>query len=174
MHGDLPIEDIHRCARNRDFLAAVANFYRDLDQDIAARDPVCTNRGQCCRFEAFEHNLFVTATELAYFLGTVEGPLLASPTRASCPYQQGGGCTARSSRPAGCRIFFCDPAAADWQPAASEAAIHALAAIGQRFGLPYAYLEWTDALRALGGTESTTKRPGNGVQVRIDINERPS
>ncbi len=145
----LPVERIRRTAGDPRFAAAMRAFYDELDADVASRQPVCVNRGACCRFESFGHNLFVTSAELAYFLSGAGDPLLAPPDRSSCPYQQGGKCTVRHLRPAGCRIFFCDPAQQEWQPAVTEAALHRLTAIGEQFGLPCAYVEWTDGLRAM-------------------------
>jgi hypothetical protein len=174
MHVPLPIEDIRRCSRNADFRAAVESLFAELDADIAARKPVCTNRGACCRFEAYGHNLFVTSVELAYFLATVDGTLLAPENRSYCAYQSDGRCTVRESRPTGCRIYFCDPDASDWQPVVTEAVLRRLEAVGRRFGLPYAYLEWTDGLRALGGQPTAASGGSGPVQVTIDIHERPS
>ena len=37
----------------RRFLTAVEELYADLDATIAARGPVCLNRGSCCRFGRF-------------------------------------------------------------------------------------------------------------------------
>jgi hypothetical protein len=169
MRVDLPIDAIRRCARDADFVAAVAARYAELDRDIAAHNPVCVNRGACCRFGEFGHDLFVTSVELAYFLATTPGPLKAPPDRAFCPYQVGGVCAARPGRPAGCRIFFCDPNAQIWQPDLSEATIRELSAIGERFGLAYAYIEWTDALRQLGGEiVPAASLAGDVIEIRID------
>src|SRR5690606_10959533 len=105
----------------------------------------------CCRFESYGHRLYVTTVELAYFLANLTEPLKAPPDRGFCPYQVEGRCTARAARPAGCRIYFCDPAAQGWQPELTEAVLAELARVGERFELPYAYGEWTEALRELGG-----------------------
>jgi Fe-S-cluster containining protein len=148
---DLPLADIKRCSADAGFLAAVEACYADLDRRIAARQPVCTNRGACCKFESYGHRLYVSAAELAYFVGLLSGPLWAPPDRSACPYQQEGRCTVRGARPAGCRIYFCDADAQHWQPDQTEESLRELAAIGDKWNLPYAYVEWTEALRQLGG-----------------------
>jgi hypothetical protein len=167
MRIELPIESIRRCSADAEFVAAVAALFGRLDEDIAARGPVCTNRGACCKFGRFGHNLFVTSVELAYFLATSDGPVLAPPDRAFCPYQIEGVCAARRGRPAGCRIFFCDPTAQEWQPDLTEGVLRELAAIGERFGLDYAYLEWTDALWQLGG-EIVGDRSASGPSGHVE------
>lgn len=147
--GHLPLAEIRRCAADPAFLSAMAEIYEQLDADIAARKPVCTNRGLCCRFGEFGHRLFVTPAELAWFLATTDGDGAVSPTEDSCPYQRDGQCTARQGRPTGCRIFFCDPAAQEWQPGCSEDVLARLKTLHQRFDLPYAYLDWLAALSQL-------------------------
>jgi len=172
------MDEIRRAAGDAGFRDAMAAFYARLDAAIAARAPVCTNRGACCRFGDYGHNLFVSAVEVAYFLAAADAPLTAPPDRSFCSYQQGGRCTARAARPAGCRIYFCDTAAQDWQPRQSEAALRELAAIGERFGVPYVYLEWTDALRLAGGTVVDPPHDSAGptipLGISIDSHERPS
>lgn len=154
MRVELPIADIVRCSRDAQFLDAVAALYERLDAVIAAKNPVCTNRGDCCKFDTFGHNLFVTSVELAHFLGGVSAAIDAPPDRSHCPYQREGRCSVRTFRPAGCRVFFCEPRSQDWQGGLTEQAIAELAALGERFVLPYAYVEWTDALRALAAIPS--------------------
>jgi Fe-S-cluster containining protein len=148
---ELPTDEIRRAARDPEFLAAVEVLYADLDARTAARRPVCINRGACCQFEAFGHRLFVTPVELAYFLAKSDSPLRRPISSASCPYQVGGLCTVRAARPTGCRIFFCDVAAQHWQPDETEHTLARIRELHRRFDLPYAYVEWIDALRQLAG-----------------------
>ena len=148
----LPLEQMRRCAGNRRFLAAVEGLYGELEATIAARAPLCLNRGSCCRFGQFGHRLYVTPAELAYFEAGVAGAISGPTSRGegeACPYQQGGGCTARASRPSGCRIFFCDPASRAWQGPLTEQTLAALKVLHERFRLPYAYLDWMEALALL-------------------------
>lgn len=162
MNVALPISEIDRLRLDPAFVTAMGTLYAELDAEVAAHAPACTNRGVCCKFEAFGHNLFATAIELAYFLATTDGPLRVPADRSHCPYQQEGQCTARDGRPTGCRIFFCDPTAQDWQPELTERTLTNLADLGTRFGLEYVYLEWTDALRQLGD-RNALNTPACGV-----------
>ena len=145
--ADLPIARIRELADDPRFLSAMRDFYDRLDERIAAHDPVCHRRGDCCRFDAFDHRLYVTPAELACFVGTVETEPAASDV-AACPYQVGGLCRARHARPTGCRVFFCESAGAGWQESLTESALTELRRLHRRFDLPYAYVEWLCALRA--------------------------
>jgi len=154
-------------------MSEVQSFYASLDGEVGSHTPGCTNRGACCKFESFGHDLFVTTVELAYFLGCSTGELLAPVDRSFCPYQQAGQCVARSSRPAGCRIYFCEERSQHWQGELTESSLHRLAAIGEKFTLEYAYCEWTDALRQLanGVIEKPIDSP---VSLSIDSLRRRS
>jgi hypothetical protein len=150
----LPLDRIRRLADEGQFLAAVGDLYADLDAEIAGRGAVCVNRGACCTFGGFGHRLFVTPVELAYFCGRTEGPVRC-PGDAShgdtCPYHRDGVCTARVGRPTGCRVFFCDPASQPWQGPLTERTLIALKELHGRFDLPYAYVDWMQALVVLAG-----------------------
>jgi Fe-S-cluster containining protein len=74
---------------------------------------------------------------------------LARETVEGCPFQQGTLCTAREARPLGCRIYFCDENAQSWQQAVYEQYHAQLQAVHERFGLPYRYIEWRQALREI-------------------------
>lgn len=153
-------------------LAAVDGVYAALAEEVARRRPVCDASGRCCRFEEYGHRLYVTTAELAAFvngmsqLSVVSGPLLDESRRplpvlttdhgqlttdnTGCPFQAGRLCGAHAIRPFGCRIFYCDPAAEDWQAEAYERFHAELKAIHDRFEIPYFYVEWRRALAALG------------------------
>lgn len=128
-------------------------FYADTDLAIAAHAPICHNRGECCQFETFGHSLFVTTLELVYFVRGQRATWL-EPSNGSCPYQQGGQCTARPHRPLGCRVFYCDPADKDWQGPEYESRLMALRRLGAEYGVVYRYVEWLSALRALSSSIS--------------------
>jgi len=143
----LPVDEVRRCAGDARFAAEMELLYSELAAEIAARRPVCVNRGACCRFGEYGHRLYVTPAEVAYFLARSGGAVRSPDGSDACPYQQGGRCTARDGRPSGCRIFFCDPRARDWQPGLSEEVLQRLRDLHARFRLPYTYLEWFEALR---------------------------
>ena len=149
--AELPAAEIRRCAADPTFVDAAADLYEQLDAEIAARNPTCVNRGSCCRFGEFGHRLFVTPVELAYFLAKTggKGPASDRGGRDNCPYQRDGQCTVREGRPAGCRIFFCDPKAQAWQGPLTERNLRRLKGLHERLDLPYAYLDWMQALDGL-------------------------
>lgn len=146
---------------NADLHLAMGAFFAEVDQSIAQHDPVCRNRGACCRFDGFGHKLYVTSVELIYFVQGQRDAWRDMPAQKQachpadaasvCPYHVGGGCTARSHRPLGCRIFYCDPETRDWQPAEYERRHGELRRLGVRLGVDYRYVEWLSALRELDG-----------------------
>lgn len=82
---------------------------------------------------------------------TTPDAAVSAARERSCPYQVGGLCTARERRPLGCRVFFCDPDAQEWQPLAYERYLTELKQIGAEAGLPYQYVEWLSALQQVEG-----------------------
>jgi hypothetical protein len=86
----------------------VLEVYAKADAAVAAAGPRCDASGKCCRFTEYGHTLFISQFEAEILLETA--PPYSSPvTRDNCPFQIDGLCTARESRPLGCRIYFCDP-----------------------------------------------------------------
>jgi Fe-S-cluster containining protein len=69
-----------------------------------------------------------------------------------CPLQTGRLCGVHSIRPFGCRIFFCDPTATQWQQDQYEAFHARIKSLHERFSIPYFYVEWRAALAAMGIT----------------------
>jgi Fe-S-cluster containining protein len=136
-------------ARRSDLGDRMASFYAEADTAIAAHRPVCLNRGACCRFDTFGHRLYVTTIELAWFARGRSGAWKAPGEGGSCPYQEGGLCTAREHRPLGCRVFFCDPAAREWQGPEYEGFLSRLKTLGDELGVEYRYVEWLSALGEL-------------------------
>jgi len=65
------------------------------------------------------------------------------------PFQLAKLCGVHALRPFGCRIFFCDPTATQWQNDAYETFHARLKRLHEELGLPYYYVEWRQALRAL-------------------------
>ena len=134
---------------------AVAALYRDVQLEVDRVKPRCDVSGRCCRFEEFGHRLFVTTLELAAFwyeLETAGRPAAAAgPWDGSgCPFQSAGLCGVHSIRPFGCRIFFCDPASEGWQREQYERFHARLRRLHETLEVPYFYVEWRDALRAIG------------------------
>lgn len=138
-----------RLADASSFHGDMAILYADADRQIAKLPGLCINRGLCCQFGRAGHRLYVSTPEAAYFLGHQQQTGDVRPPTAGqdrCPYQRDGQCTARHARPLGCRIYFCDHAAAEWQSGMYEQ-LHAQAkAISEKHGLIYQYRDWLDWL----------------------------
>lgn len=101
---------------------ALADLYREVDAEMAARAPGCRGCGDCCRFDAADHILYASRLERLYIMraadalpaAAFDGELTAAGLR--CPFQEGDRCLARAARTLGCRLHFCswpDPGAAE-------------------------------------------------------------
>jgi Fe-S-cluster containining protein len=119
----------------RDRVLAV---YAEVDRQVAVAAPRCDASGRCCRFEEYGHTLFLSRFEAEILLETA--PAYDKPvSRAGCPFQVDGLCTARDERPLGCRIYFCDPAYQTRQSEITEAAIADLKRIADETGTGWHY-----------------------------------
>ncbi|HWB54725.1 MAG TPA: hypothetical protein VG722_11050 [Tepidisphaeraceae bacterium] len=72
------------------------------------------------------------------------------PILKSCPYQIDGLCSVHAIRPFGCRIFFCDESSIQWQRDRYELFHQQIKEIHNQFEIPYFYIEWRNALAAVG------------------------
>ncbi|WP_428937384.1 hypothetical protein [Fontivita pretiosa] len=127
------------------------NLYRAVQDAIDLRRPVCVASGRCCKFDEFGHRLFVTTLELATFVhdlsqlhaaGAGGGP-------GCCPFQHEKLCSVHAIRPFGCRIFFCDQTAGQWQQQQYARFHRELQRLHEQLNVPYFYVEWRQALAAL-------------------------
>ncbi|MCP4246678.1 MAG: hypothetical protein GY778_06485 [bacterium] len=125
-------------------------FYAEVDAAVAAQAPGCVNRGDCCRFDDYGHRLYVTTIELTYFLRGLRDQWRSPDSGNTCPFHVDGLCVARSHRPMGCRVFFCDPASQGQQHAEYERRLAELKTISEACGVDYRYVEWLSALRCVG------------------------
>jgi Fe-S-cluster containining protein len=135
-----------------DVCDAVLRVYADLQRQIDARQPLCSASGRCCHFDRYGHRLYVTTMELATFVHELNAsgatiPAAADP--ATCPLQVNRLCSVHPIRPFGCRIFFCDPTATEWQNEQYERFHARLKRLHDDLNVPYFYVEWRQALRAL-------------------------
>jgi len=146
-------------AGREDVLAALAGVYGDVQAAVDLRRPICGASGRCCRFEEFGHRLLVSAIELAGFVADLRRlpswPRLDEAmdgwSGLGCPFQVGRLCGVHGIRPLGCRIFFCDRSAAEWQRE-QHALFHArLKRLHDELEVPYFYIEWRQGLRAVCG-----------------------
>ena len=154
LHVDVPLRDSILSASQRpDVLAAVSSLYADVQKEIDARRPLCSVSGRCCRFEDFGHRLYVTTLELAAFLADFQSQPRLNPLatwdQSGCPFQISKLCTAHPFRPFGCRIFFCDATATDWQQSQYEIFHTRLKHLHESLQVPYFYVEWRSALQTL-------------------------
>lgn len=159
--NDIRVVDLFEAARRSDVSEVMRQFYAEADGRIAEQAATCWNKGQCCRFGEFGHRLYVTAMEVAYYLGGCDAPAHAGRlnrphatipvvTEDVCPHAYGGTCHARDRRPLGCRIFFCDLAAQQWQSPLMETLLARLRVLHDTLGVRYFYADWMIVLRAVG------------------------
>jgi Fe-S-cluster containining protein len=150
------LQQVYRAAGRAEARHAVGQLYDDLQVQLSKRRPRCDASGRCCRFEEFDHQLFVTTMEMGTFLFELETRGLDYEAGsiewdgAGCPFQQNRLCGVHPFRPFGCRIFFCDPAVTSWQQEQCEAFHQRLKNLHLELSVPYYYVEWRRALLALG------------------------
>jgi Fe-S-cluster containining protein len=122
------------------FRAALHALYAALDAEVARLGPVCELSGRCCRFAEYGHTLFVSAPEAALLLEEAAPPCRPLDQGESCPWQDAAGqCSARTARPLGCRVYFCDPQYQAHAPLVSEAFIGRLKRLVDEHGLTWNY-----------------------------------
>lgn len=129
--------------------ASIRKVYGDLSHEIAVAGPVCDLSGRCCRFEEWDHTLFLSGIEADMLLA--EAPPACRPLDggATCPWQDGHGrCTAREARPLGCRVYFCDPTYQETGQALSETYLSRLKSVAAAHDLPWNYAPLHQHLRA--------------------------
>jgi Fe-S-cluster containining protein len=156
-------EAVRDASGRADVRLAVGAIYEHLQDAIDLRKPICNTSGRCCRFDEYGHRLFVTTMELATFVSDLPAPIKSpatpsreqtappiSKTQSACPFQIQNLCTAHKIRPFGCRVFFCDPTATDWQTQQYERLHGHLKRLHDELNVPYFYVEWRQALAALG------------------------
>lgn len=138
--------------------AALDGLYADVAAQVRARGPVCWASGRCCNFTRTGHLLYATGLETAHTLARLQPqpptshPPLTTLTiadaraRGGCPFQSANLCGIHPIRPLGCRIYFCDRSAQDWQQDLYEHALARLRAIHDDRAIPYRYAEWRSLL----------------------------
>lgn len=75
--------------------------------------------------------------------------------RGGCPFQQSNLCSVHTIKPLGCRVYFCDRSAQEWQRSLSEAALADIRAIHDAHAIEYRYGEWREMLGMLASLSST-------------------
>ncbi|MEM9790436.1 MAG: hypothetical protein AAF842_08510 [Planctomycetota bacterium] len=147
----------HEAAGEAAVVEAIEAVHRRIGEAVAQRGPRCDQSGRCCRFGDYGHDLYVTGLEIAVFrrraaepvLGATESGKVTLPQLGDervCPYMVDRSCSVHAARPAGCRIFFCEPGTQDWQQGLYEQSLDAIRQLHNERGLPYRYMEWLDGL----------------------------
>ena len=68
--------------------------------------------------------------------------------RGDCPFLHGTLCGVHAVKPTGCRLYFCDASARDWQEELSERTVAMIRELHVAEGLEYRYGEWRRMLGA--------------------------
>ncbi|MDX1565025.1 MAG: hypothetical protein R3236_06440 [Phycisphaeraceae bacterium] len=150
--SDLPWGHWLKSARIPAVSEALEEIYSSLAESAESIGPVCELSGRCCRFESFDHRLYATGLEIAWMFAQLDEPGLGRLTGADlpgmdgCPFQVAGRCSVHPIRPLGCRVFYCDPKATQWQQDASEKYLKQIGVLHETHGLPYRYMEWRAGL----------------------------
>jgi hypothetical protein len=118
--------------------ARIFSVYAEVDVAVAAAGPKCDASGRCCRFKEYGHTLFISNLEADVLLASAPsyGPPVASDF---CPFQVEKLCTARASRPLGCRVYFCDPVYQETGRAISETYLRRLKELANEYGITWRY-----------------------------------
>lgn len=148
------IDEWRRAALDSDIATELEAVYAMVADQIEARGPACWASGRCCNFDAAGHRLYVTGLEAAYTLARLDTELKAdalesASLRGGCPFQLANLCGVHTIKPMGCRVYFCDESAQQWQHDVSERAMSMIRSIHDRYSIEYAYAEWRAILFAL-------------------------
>lgn len=167
-------------ARDPRIAAAIDAMQAELMARIDARKPRCDASGRCCNFTKHGHLLFVTGLEAAMTLTRIaevrdaearEGQALqakatdrvvtlaqvgAARDRGDCPFLEGHLCGVHWARPMGCRVYFCDETAQEWQHEQSEWMMEEVRRLHERERIEYRYAEWRWLLEVLARAREIT------------------
>ena len=122
-------------------LEALGRLYGAVDERLQALAPRCELTGRCCNFPKSGLTLFATELEMRW-LRRHAPP--APPRSGLCPWYRDGRCEARSGRPLGCRLYYCDETRrAELDELSVE--MHAqLKELHRQSGFPYHYAPFLD------------------------------
>jgi Fe-S-cluster containining protein len=87
--------------------------------------------------------------ELATFLHELR-TAPANADTGGCPFQVDKLCSVHTIRPFGCRVFFCDPTATEWQQDQYANFHSELRRLHDELCIAYFYVEWRRALGIIG------------------------
>ncbi|MCG3135886.1 MAG: hypothetical protein HMLKMBBP_03662 [Planctomycetes bacterium] len=144
----IPADEIDRKTGKADALEALDLLLEELDAEVPELGATCWLSGDCCDFPKAGHRLFATRLEAERFARGVDLRGFDA-SKGLCPAWKGGRCTAREHRPSACRVYFCDPNAAEKVNDLGERTVTRLRWLHERHGLPWDYREWTSHLAEL-------------------------
>jgi Fe-S-cluster containining protein len=139
---------VEQCSKDSSLMQAILDVYENVSRAAQDEQTLCLGGGACCRFDLFDHRLYVTLGELAMLVQT-DPPEPARIEQNRCPYQQGPRCMARENRPLGCRVFFCRQGPGADHTAIYEPAHDEICRLHDAHDIPYAYVELIFALKIL-------------------------
>ncbi|MFH1999682.1 MAG: hypothetical protein ABIK28_08380, partial [Planctomycetota bacterium] len=119
---------------------SLAGLYELIETEVADLGVACRRDGACCRFDTSGLRLYATRLEVAYLLRMAPKPG-AKGAAGQCPYQEGSLCQARSGRPLGCRVYFCDEEFSETISALYERFHKAILVLHERYQIEYLYQE---------------------------------
>ena len=135
-----------RAASEPTVAAELLEVFAHVTEEVTRRGPVCWASGRCCNFRQTGHLLYVTGLEAAFTLVRCGSPgqarLAAATASGGCPFQVMNLCGVHGDKPLGCRLFFCDRTAQEWQNEVYERLLGELRTLHNRYGLEYRYGEW--------------------------------
>lgn len=135
-----------RAAQDTTVVADLLAVFAAVTEEVTKRGPVCWASGRCCNFRQTGHLLYVTGLEAAFTLVRCGSPgrdrLAEAVTSGGCPFQVMNLCGVHGDKPLGCRLFFCDMTAQQWQNEVYEQLLGRLRDIHVRHGIEYRYGEW--------------------------------
>ncbi len=148
--------------------AGLEGAYAAAAEEIEHRGPACWASGRCCNFEKTGHRLYVTGLEAAYtirMLPTVgdtppaltAGALDGALRRGGCPFQAANLCAVHAIKPLGCRVYFCDRSAQDWQQDLSERLLLQIRDLHGAHRVEYHYGEWRRMLGMFVGADAPAR-----------------
>ena len=145
-------------ARRPEIAAELEGVYAIIADQIEARGPACWASGRCCNFGSAGHLLYTTGLEAASTLvglsrvgasALTPAAVEAAVVRGDCPFLKQNACGVHAIKPMGCRVYFCDRGATDWQEALTERSMREIRLIHERHHVEYRYTEWRALLGAL-------------------------
>ncbi|MHC4975589.1 MAG: YkgJ family cysteine cluster protein [Planctomycetota bacterium] len=123
-------------------------------ESLSAVSDTCLRSGRCCQFKSFGHRLFTTGIETAHSLRRARRAGITLPTieqpsqQDDCPFLKENMCSIHEHRPAGCRIFYCDPRATELTQRIYEQTHESIRLLHERHDIPYVYTDWLVLLDA--------------------------